>query len=82
MLCEANQPNGVALLLSNGVDRLCYQTTTLAFFRAVAIAPTAIEGEDELADTGFNAELWLLIASLLGIAGALMLGMSRSSRKN
>jgi hypothetical protein len=83
-LCEPNQPNGVAMVLSNGVDRLCYQTTTLAFFRAVSVRPAGLEGEgvDELADTGFNAELWLLMATLLGIAGALLLGVARPSRKN
>jgi hypothetical protein len=74
----------VALLLSNGLDRLCYQTTTLAFFRAVSVRPAGLEGDgvDELADTGFNVELWLLIASLLGLAGALSLGLARPGRKN
>jgi hypothetical protein len=36
----------------------------------------------ELADTGFNFEFWLFIAGLLSIAGAMMLLISRPSRKN
>jgi hypothetical protein len=72
------------MVLSNGVDRLCYQTTTFAFFRAVSVVPAGLEndGVDELADTGFNIELWLLIAGLLGLAGALMLSVARSARRS
>jgi hypothetical protein len=35
-----------------------------------------------LADTGFNFEFWLFLAGLLSAAGAMMLFVSRESKKN
>jgi hypothetical protein len=83
LLCEPKEPNGIALVLSNGVDRLCYQTTKTAFINAMAVKPQGgITPIKNLADTGFNFEFWLFIAGLLSAAGAMMLLVSRSSKKN
>lgn len=79
-LCEPNQPNGVAMVLSNGLDRLCYQTTTLAFFRAASVIPADLEEIDpqgELAQTGFDSIFWLVISGLLAVSGAMMLMVAR-----
>jgi hypothetical protein len=70
-------------VLSNGVDRICYQTTKTAFINAVSLKPAGgVTPIKNLADTGFNFEFWLFMASLLSVAGAMMLFVSRESKKN
>lgn len=81
VLCQPEGSNGVAMVLSNGIDKLCFQTTTLAFFRAVSVVPADLEdpetSEGELADTGFDSMFWLVIAGLLAMAGAMMVTVAR-----